>query len=70
MTKFETIVEALKRDAKVACGLTNYNGSADLAKFVAKYENEAGEHGLLNYAQTRIFEKGVKYVTRSTLISR
>jgi len=65
MTKFETIVAALSRDAKVVVGLNTYKGSADLSKFIAKYENEQGDKGFLNYAQTRIFEKGVKYVTRA-----
>lgn len=60
MTKFQTIVEALKRDAKVVVGLNSYKGAADVAKFAAKYE---AADDLLNYAQTRIFEAGVKYTT-------
>lgn len=60
MTKFQTIVEALNRDAKAVVGLNRYEGSKDVAKFVAKYETNADA---LHYAQTRIFEKNVKYTT-------
>lgn len=60
MTKFQTIVEALNRNAKVVVGLNSYKGSADVAKFASKYE---AEDDLLHYAQTRIFETGVKYTT-------
>lgn len=65
MTKFEDISAALNRGAKVIVGLNTYKGMADLPKFVAKYEDEQGDKGLLVYAQTRIFEPGVKYVTRA-----
>lgn len=65
MTKFETIIAALKRDAKCVVGLNTYNGLSGLGAFVQKYTFEQGEKGALHYAQTRIFEKGVKYVTRA-----
>ena len=65
MDKFNHIVAALNEGAKAVVGLNTYNGAADVAKFIAKYENEQGERGLLVYAQTLIFEKGVKYVTRA-----
>ena len=65
MNKYENIVAALKREAKVVVGLNTYKGAADLGAIVQKYTIEQGEKGLLAYAQTRIFEKGVKYVTRA-----
>lgn len=65
MEKFNDIIKNLNEGAKVVVGLNTYKGPADVAKFVAKYENETGEKGLLVYAQTRIFRKGVKYVTRA-----
>lgn len=65
MNKFEHIVECLNRGCKVVVGLNTYKGQADVDKFVVKYQNEQGDKGLLVYAQTRIFEPGVKYVTRA-----
>lgn len=65
MNKFNHIIAALNEGAKVVVGLNTYKGADDVAKFVAKYENETGDKGLLVYAQTRIFAKGVKYVTRA-----
>ena len=65
MEKFNHIIAALNAGAKVVVGLNTYNGAADVSKFVAKYENETGDKGMLVYAQTRIFAKGVKYVTRA-----
>lgn len=65
MDKFNDIIKNLNEGAKVVVGLNTYKGAADVAKFVAKYENETGDKGMLVYAQTRIFAKGVKYVTRA-----
>lgn len=61
MTKFETIVAALKNEATVTVAGNRFAGSADAAKFIAKHEKDE----FLGYRQTRIFEKGVKYVTRA-----
>lgn len=65
MEKFNHIIAALNNGAKVVVGLNTYKGAADVSKFVSKYEKETGDKGMLVYAQTRIFSKGVKYVTHA-----
>lgn len=59
MTKFNEIIEALNAGAKVVVGLNSYFGAADVAKFVAKYENNPSLH----YAQVAAYYPGVKYRT-------
>lgn len=60
--KFNQIIEALNRNAKVIVGLNTYNGSSAIDSFKDKYAENLQS---LHYAQTRIFEKGVKYVVRA-----
>lgn len=62
MTKFEHLKSELEAGSKVVVGLWTFKGAADVAKFSAKFENDAE---FLGYLQTRIFQAGVKYVTHA-----
>lgn len=54
------ITKALNEGAKVVVGLNTYKGAEDVAKFLAKFEDDVE---YLGYQQVRFFYPGVKYRT-------
>ena len=65
MEKFNDIKSALARNARVVVGIKRpYEGSADIARFEKDFANALD---YLRFSQTRIYEKNVRYVTKSRI---
>jgi hypothetical protein len=65
MEKFNDIKSALAREARVVVGIKRpYEGAADITRFEKDF---GADLDYLHFSQTRIFEKNVRYVTKSRI---